>query len=167
MINLPSLQRFARRLQELGWPKSTPKRYVVFAGVVFIIFLYYLFSSNSKVPLTALHKCVVDEFVRKSYNIFYSSTINESISFIGNGFISLDSIVDKQLIINNAGIAPIFTSFSPLVELDIVTSLPKNEHFVSDLEEGMTKTVKCFIIVSILLFYIKYSSQKNAFVNIN
>lgn len=151
MINLPSLQRFARRLQELGWPKSTPKRYGVFAGVLFIIFLYYLFS-NSKVPLTALHKCVADEFVRKSYDIFHFSTINESISFIGNGFISLDSIVDKQLIINNAGIAPIFTGFSPLIELDIVNSLPKNEHFVSDLEEGMTKTVKCFIIVSILSF---------------
>lgn len=172
MISLATAQRFVRRVQELRSPKGIHKRYFIFVVIFSTVFVYYFFFSKSSVPLTAINKCVTDEFSRKSYNILDSLYINENVSYIGNGFISLEAALHKQLLINlktDGWAMPIFTWFWPLIEVDvlILSSISKSQHFLSDFQEGITKNVQCFMVVIIYYYFCLKGTNKTVYTSLS
>lgn len=147
-MNLQQIQRYLRRLKELPWNYNINRRIAIAITVVIIFIFYYFMLSDSRIPPNQLEVCVIDHFKDQyGQNINLEET-NQSLSFIGNGYFGLDVSNHGELLLmsNNSEFSQL-RGFNPLVGLSIDYVQEYALHFVSDPVDGMSKAVRCSIIV--------------------
>uniref|UniRef100_A0A914BWI6 Uncharacterized protein n=1 Tax=Acrobeloides nanus TaxID=290746 RepID=A0A914BWI6_9BILA len=70
------------------------------------------------------------------------------VSFIGNGYIGMDVVKDRQILLalNDSKGFTISTSFYPLVELEMNSVAKQSAHVLSDFNEGNSKAIFCTVV---------------------
>lgn len=145
------IQRNMRRILEMRWSRNSQKKFVIAGLCLIILFIYFFLWSSSHVNDNLLNKCAIDQMTRFSNFDSFILTSKHSVSFAGNGFIGIDAALDQQLLVSSTNDSLIskliYTSFYPLVK--IKTTFQNNEEFqfVSDYRKGVSRGVKCFVLV--------------------
>ncbi|KAI1715407.1 protein C17H12.2 [Ditylenchus destructor] len=148
-----TFQQFTRRLATVawnggGWPRAVPKRYAFLGCAMFCLFVYIFIFSSSSERSTANEQCVADYYARKAmdFDHLLEDKGSAAVSFVGNGFIGIDVMHDRQLLVqptNESRNSPLFTSFRPLVEVSAGFVKSNEFIFVSDYRDGTSKAVQC------------------------
>ncbi|KAH7729646.1 protein C17H12.2 [Aphelenchoides avenae] len=147
-MNTFELKRALRRFLDAGASRNFSRKAVLVTGGLLFIFVYFFLSSSSTPKPTAVQTCVADHFSQKSVENFDPLAQRPEIAFVGNGYIGLDVSTDRQLLLATDAnkILSVFTSFRPLVDLKLPFSNGEKFHFVSDFDEGTSKSVHCSIV---------------------
>lgn len=155
-MNKTQIQRTLRRILEMRWTRTTQRRLFLIGCGVCVLILYLFLWFLSPVTINLLNKCTMDQFDRFSSVNLGTPASQYLVSFAGNGFIGIDVALDQQLLVSwfngSSVVAPIYTDFRPLVELTVLFQSDEKFQFVSDYRKGVSRGVKCFVMVIVFLF---------------
>lgn len=149
------ISRYFRRLTDLNWIRNSPIRrstIIVLCGILFLLYFFF-FSSTTKKSDKMADVCIYDQLQQLSLPSLFDENAHlkkSKVSFVGNGYIGMDVAKDKQLLMatNNSKGFSIFTSFYPLIEVEMNTVAGRSSHLVTDFIEGVSKSISCSVVVS-------------------
>lgn len=150
-MNFQHIHRAIRRLIDSPLPRQLNRRIAVVITIIFVFIFYFFISQYSTPTSTAAEICVIGHFEEQAGK---RVKLDEEtpVSFTGNGYIGLDVSDSGTLLLqtNRSTGFHRLSGFLPLVHIITPSSDDKALKFVSDVHEGISKAVKCSIIVSSL-----------------